>query len=147
MASLDAGSMDSTTDAPSDDGGLLNPSSDCQPSGAHGGHRWQDLYACYFGPTGNVSCGGMVGCHSQPNDPGSQASNFVCGPTLVACWQNMRASLIPSGAPSDPTMSALYTVLCKTDGSGIMPRFCPVRLMTGDMARIAAWLQEGAPND
>jgi hypothetical protein len=148
---MDAGgvdaSLDSASDAPPDDGGLVNPSSDCQPSGAHGGHRWQDLYACYFGPTGSVSCGGTTGCHSKMTDTGSQASHFVCDPTPMGCWQSLTTALIPPSAASNPTMSPLYTVLCKTDGSGIMPRFCPVRLMTGDMARIAAWLQEGAPDN
>jgi hypothetical protein len=54
--------------------------------------------------------------------------------------------LLPaSGAP--PTTAPIYTILCKTDGSGLMPRFCPVRLQSGDMARIAAWIQEGAPDN
>lgn len=139
--------QDSAPDGPPDDGGLFNPTSECQPGGAHGGHRWQDLYACYFGPTGNVSCGATAGCHTQASDQGTKASNFLCGPTSSACWQSLSAWLLPTDAATVPTMTLLYTVLCKSDGSGLMPRFCPVRLWSGDMARIAAWIQEGAANN
>jgi hypothetical protein len=143
----DGGPLDSGSDAPPDDGGLLNATTDCQPAGAHGGHRWQDLYACYFGPTGNVSCGSAAGCHSQSSDQGSIASNFVCNPTSDACWQSLTTSIVAPDAASDPTMARLYSVLCKSDGSGAMPQGCPTRLLTGDLARVAAWIQAGAPND
>jgi hypothetical protein len=146
---VDAGSgpPDSGSDALPDDGGLLNASPDCQPSGAHGGHRWQDLYNCYFGPTGNVSCGSVTGCHHLSGDPSAIASHFVCNPTSDACWQSLTTSSALSSAPSDPTMALFYIVLCKSNGSGVMPQGCPLRLLTGDLARITAWMQEGAPNN
>jgi hypothetical protein len=139
--------QDSAPDGPPDDGGLFDASGECEPTGTHGGHRWQDLFACYFGPTGVASCGSTSGCHSQATDPGTRASNFLCGSTSTACWQSLTTWLLPADAASDPTATLLYTILCKSDGSGLMPRFCPIRLWTGDMARIAAWIQAGAPND
>jgi hypothetical protein len=133
---------------PPDDGGLFDASADCQPGGARGGHRWQDLYACYFGPTGNVSCGSATGCHSIATDRGALTSHFVCNPTSSACWQSLTtAMLLVTDGGIDPTTARLYTVLCKSDGSGLMPLDCPSRLWSGDMARIAAWIQQGAPNN
>jgi hypothetical protein len=147
VAAADGGSLESGPDGPPDDGGLLNAPGDCQPTGVHGGHRWQDLYNCYFGPRGNVACGSAASCHGQSSDPGALASHFVCGPTSDACWQSLTTLTVPPDGGSDPTMARLYAVLCKSDGSGIMPQGCPERLLTGDLARIAAWIQGGAPND
>jgi hypothetical protein len=140
-------SMDSGSDAPPDDGGLFHAPTDCQPSGPHGGHRWQDLYSCYFGPVGNVSCAAMAGCHGQSGDRGTLASGFMCNPTSDACWRSMTMSIVATEAGADATMTLLYGVLCKSDGSGVMPPGCPNRLLTGDLARIAAWIRDGAPNN
>jgi hypothetical protein len=34
----------------------------CGADGGNGGERWQDLYACYFGPSGAASCTFSAGC-------------------------------------------------------------------------------------
>ena len=53
-AALDTGAADAASDAgvtSADASPLtyLDGSAQCAPDGGHGGHRWQDLYACYFG--------------------------------------------------------------------------------------------------
>lgn len=112
----------------------------CQPGGANGGNRWQDLYACYFGPTGVVSCEGMADCHGAADQTGSKASLFVCNPGAdpAPCWQSMTSALVMT--------KILLPVLCKS-GGGLMPKNCPHRLEPGDLARITAWIQAGALNN
>jgi hypothetical protein len=34
------------------------------------GDTWSYLYACYFGPGGKATCGGLSECHSSSTDPG-----------------------------------------------------------------------------
>lgn len=142
----------------------------CQASLASGsGHRWQDLYACYFGPTGKASCASQGICHGAPDQLGAQFSSFVCGPSKDACWQGMTAagSIVPAGGTKDGTETILYGSLRKQDGSGLMP-CSPVitPLPDGganttcggsaagnyvftpdDLARIVAWIQEGAQDN
>jgi hypothetical protein len=139
-----------------DSGGLLDASSACQPGGSHGGHTWTDLYACYFGPSGVVSCSSQTTCHGAANQQGGLASKYVCGPMQSDCYQGMlEGGLVTPGSTAAPEGSLLYIVLCKDDPSspggftGIMPKNCPPgsRLQAGDLARIGAWVQEGAPSD
>jgi hypothetical protein len=154
-AAPDTGAADAASDAGATSGDAgpltyLDGSAQCAPAGSHGGHRWQDLYACYFGGTGVAACGAMTGCHSNAEDEGTQGSNgFVCDPVDGgACWQNMTSLLVPDGSASDPVDSLLYTALRKTDGTGSMP-LVPMSLVfqTGDMSRITAWITSGSPND
>jgi hypothetical protein len=151
-ASDGPGNEDASRDAGVDSGSLtfLDGSAQCAPDGGHGGHRWQDLYACYFGGSGLAACGAMTGCHSNANDDGTfQSSGFVCDAADAgACWQSMTSVLVPDGSASDPVDTTLYTALRKTDGTGSMP-LVPMSLVfqTGDMARISAWITAGAPND
>lgn len=135
-------------------GGFLDAASACQPGGAHGGHSWTDLYACYFGPTGVVTCESQSNCHGAPNQQGAIASAYVCAPTQSDCYQGMlKGGLVSAGSPSDPTQSLLYVILCKDPSAGMgmgqMPYQCPPStwLLPGDLARIGAWIKEGAPND
>jgi hypothetical protein len=140
---------------PSDGGSLLDAMSPCQPGGANGGHSWTDLYACYFGPTGVVSCESQTICHGVAGEQGALGSNYVCGPTQNDCYQGMlTGGLVTAGSTADPTQSLLYVVLCKYDpatgmATGLMPKNCPPAawLQPGDVARIAAWIKEGAPNN
>jgi hypothetical protein len=136
------------------DGGLLDASNPCQPGGANAGHKWSDLYACYFGPTGVVSCESQTTCHGAMGELGAMSSMYVCGPTQSNCYSGMVAGgLITPGSTADPTGSLLYIVLCRVDSNGmmagLMPKNCPPAswLQPGDMARISAWIMEGAPND
>lgn len=133
---------------------------------AGGGHRWQDLYACFFGPTGKASCGGQGVCHGAPGDYG-----FVylqCGTS-----RDCRTSIMGyTGSPTDPTQASLFKILrSNTNGDeptppGLPKMPCiyqaggiPMKTLCGkpngiaytftpdDLARIAAWIQAGAPND
>jgi hypothetical protein len=157
-AAQDTGTLDAATAADASQGtggdaGALNyldGSAQCAPDASHGGHRWQDLYTCYFGGTGIAACGTMSGCHGNPSDEGVLSSDgFMCDPADAgACWQSMTSVLVPDGSASDPVDTTLYTALRKTDGTGSMP-LVPVSLVfqTGDMARISAWITSGAPNN
>jgi hypothetical protein len=138
------------------DGSVLDAPTACQPGGANGGHSFTDLYACYFGPTGVVSCESQSTCHGAADEQGARSSKYVCAPTQGDCYQGMLAGgLIAPGSMADPTMSLLYFVLCKFDPSspsqftGQMPKNCPPAtwLKPGDLASIGAWIKEGAPNN
>jgi hypothetical protein len=140
----------------------------CAASLASGsGHRWQDLYTCYFGPSGKASCASQGVCHGAPDQAGAQLSGFVCGPSRDACWQGITpiASLLPHS--TDGTQTVLYGSLRKQDGTGLMPctpisRSLPDGGTTttcgtssagnyvftpDDLARIVAWIQEGAQDN
>jgi hypothetical protein len=139
--------------APSDAAFLDAPGA-CQPGGSQGGHTWADLYACYFGPAGVVSCESQSICHGAADQQGARSSDYVCGPTQNDCYQGMLAgSLVTMSTTADPTASLLYTVLCKDPSAGMgpgqMPLGCPpgTWLLPGDLARIGAWIKEGAPNN
>jgi hypothetical protein len=128
---------------------LVDP---CQTGGVNAGNRWQDLYACYFGPSGQASCGSRNGCHGAPDQLGARASSFVCGPTAEACWRGMTAGIVPAGGTPDGSpvtakQTVLYGTLRKSDGSGLMPLNSPYVFQPADLARIADWLEHGAQNN
>ncbi len=118
--------------------------------------RWQDLYACYFGPGGMASCGSPT-CHSVATDPGAQASNFVCGSTAASCFQGMTApangalAIVPAGGASSPSTTPLWSALHVSNPVGIvgnnMPVAPPYTFTPRDLANIGAWIQNGAPNN
>jgi hypothetical protein len=124
---------------------LVDP---CQGGGANAGNRWQDLYACYFGPSGQASCGSRNGCHGAPDQLGARASNFVCGPTAEACWNGVTAAFIPKGGLTDAGITAketvLYGTLRKSDGTGLMPLNSTYVFQPADLVRIADWIEQGA---
>ncbi len=57
------------------------------------GHRWQDLYGCYFGPSGKASCTAQGFCHGASQQTGALSSGFVCGATRESCWQGITQGL------------------------------------------------------
>jgi hypothetical protein len=150
IADVDAGS------SPDPDAGV--PEIDQCPDASPEGH-WPDLYNCYFGPTGIANCGSAAGCHDVANDDGTAGSGFLCGHSADDCWMGMNTSLLagmlpiaegPDGGFADPTTSTLWSALRKTSGQGqdnmpVAP--ATVVFSSPDMARIAAWIQRGAPND
>jgi hypothetical protein len=130
----------------------------CLDGGMNGGSSWTDLYTCYFGTTGPDSCAGSPGsCHMSGSDPGGAV--WICGTTAASCYQGMTGYKLPTPTSgSDPTSALLYTVLCKADMTAcsqptdcLMPLGCPeppsVQLYPDDMARIAAWISMGAPEN
>ena len=139
--------------APSDDDASVC-SATSEDAGS--GTEWSDLYRDYFGPTGKASCAGTGQCHGSTSQAGYLSSNYACPDTADACYAGITATTVSpqlvtvGDTTSDPTTSNLYLTLRKCSGSGpnSMPQQ-PATLMftTGDMARIAAWIKAGAPND
>jgi len=119
---------------------------------AGSGTAWSELYRDYFGPTGKASCAGTGQCHGSTSQSGYAASGYVCPGTSTACYTGITsqsANLVTVGdTTDDPTTTVLYSVLRKCSGGGSMPQQ-PASLMftSADMARVAAWIKAGAPND
>jgi hypothetical protein len=124
---------------------------------------WTDLYDSYFGPTAPSSCTAVTnGCHMSLGDLGAQGSGYVCGATKDSCWTGMTSSAIPASfspaVPMGGSTSPMATILYKSlhpigvQTGGQMPlsaadggdgyEFTPL-----DLARIAAWIDQGAAND
>jgi hypothetical protein len=145
----------------------------CPPS--NGGSTWTDLYADYFGPCGKASCSGQSYCHTDTASTGYLVSGFVCGATQESCFEGMTVAPpadagggtftpIASGG-TDPGTTQLVLALHKSPtqpdfdnmpcggtvpDAGLPP--CPPAQATAsfsadDLARISAWLQQGAPNN
>jgi hypothetical protein len=140
--------FDASPPSTSEDAGLCVDDSD-----AGTGDTWTSLYADYFGPTGKASCAGTGVCHGDTTQAGYLGSNYDCGHTAADCYTGITsaaAGIVTAGQPvSDPTTTGLYVVLRKCSGGvGSMPKApADVAFTTGDMARIGAWIQAGAPND
>jgi hypothetical protein len=156
----DVGSIDTgMSDAVIGDTGMSDAGSDaahlptvCVSGGAHSGSRWQDLYACYFGPTGIANCAFNGSCHVDP------PTNFwSCGTSKDSCYQGLTSSgvfFVPDGGMMDPTTTSFYNALRTVDmngviGGGLMPGYPldGVFFTPDDMSRIAAWIKLGAPNN
>jgi hypothetical protein len=131
---------------------------DCKDGGTHAGSGWNDLYTCYFGPTGIANCAGAgagAGCHSSMDESGGAFSHFVCPPDGDAgtCYAGITPSIVPTGGATDPTSTKLYKVLRMPDNSCTDPVACmpltPADLVfiPRDVDRINAWIQGGAPNN
>lgn len=110
---------------------------------------WAGLYADYFGPTGKASCSGDGACHGDASHNGAKLSAFVCGADKDACFASItgESTLVRPGAdPSSP--SGLELILRKEAGGGRMPlRPASVTFSRNDIARIRAWIRNGAKND
>ncbi len=116
------------------------------------GTTWADLHRDFFGATGRASCAGDGACHGAANQPGAKATGYVCAGGRDECYAgivNERTKLVVPGDTTTPAnKSFLHLVLRKSDGTGLMPKRPPEFFFTvGDMARIDAWIQRGAPND
>jgi hypothetical protein len=131
----------------------------CVPDGGNSGNRWQDLYACYFGPTGSASCGSMDGCHGARDQKGTTSTGFLCAPTSnpTPCWRSLRLTSAAGQSPifpdgGDPKTSLFWLGLRKggSDATKVfnnMPLNSSYVFQAEDLARINAWIQAGAPND
>jgi hypothetical protein len=129
-----------------------------------GPHAWTDLYNDFFGAsTGAASCAGTPGqCHMLPNDLGSGFSGFTCGTTQDSCWMGMTVGncasalvkpcpIVPSGGSAAPTSTGLHINLHQSDATGTITGTMPLgdtyTFTPADMARIDAWITEGAQNN
>jgi hypothetical protein len=135
------------SDAASEAGVSVLP---CEADGGNTGSGWQDLYACYFGPSGIANCSLTSLCHGPG---GASAAIWQCDTTVAGCRQGMIAGgLVPTTSGTDPTQSSLFGALRKANpGSGQLNNMpvSPATLVfsTDDLTRISTWIQGGAPNN
>jgi hypothetical protein len=137
---------------------------------------WTYLYDTYFGQItsddggtsyGLAACGLAISCHQLATDPGAintppkPSSGFVCGTTANECYQGMLNATPPlvsasDGGTADPTMAPLYQALWNGStpgncGEGVcknnMPFTLAYQFSPSDLALIAKWIQNGAPNN
>jgi hypothetical protein len=131
------------------------------------GHTWSDLYTCYFGPTAQANCSAQSFCHGTPSAQGSTVGLFLCGNSKDECWRGTQKVIaFPDAGPPDPNQSTWYLSLRGTPGAQEkMP--CNPQVITNngqsrvlciqagngfafqdsDLARIGAWITEGAQNN
>jgi hypothetical protein len=126
-----------------------------------GAVTWTDLYTDYFGPTGPASCTAVAaGCHLSAVDLGAKSSGYVCGASKESCWAGITSSAstaypppVPDGGSSSPETTVLYENLRQAgSAAGTMPLSSAdggmgYTFTALDLARIAAWIQQGAAND
>ncbi len=121
----------------------------CSDGGVNSGSRWQDLYACYFGPSGQASCGAQgSSCHGSATAMGG--INFVCGQTQESCWKGLIKAAVPDGGIADPTETLLYSAIRKQGISGglsNMPLNSTYAFSPAAVAQISAWIEQGAQNN
>ncbi|MGP6156622.1 MAG: hypothetical protein ACLPYS_03695 [Vulcanimicrobiaceae bacterium] len=154
LCAVAAAALSGCSDAPhtvmGGDSLIPNP---CQQGGINSGNRWQDLYACYFGPSGVASCGSQgTACHGSADALGAEtAPHFLCGTTSDTCWQGMiNAMAVPDGGSTQPTGTLLYSVLRKTSGDSVlstMPLGSTYAFPEAAVAQITAWIEQGAQNN
>jgi hypothetical protein len=122
---------------------------------------WTDLYTDYFGPTAQASCTAVAaGCHLSEGDLGANGSGYVCGATKESCWAGITSSFskaypapVPDGGSASPETTVLYENLRQVGSTaGTMPLSSAdggmgYTFTALDLARIAAWIRQGAAND
>jgi hypothetical protein len=125
---------------------------------------FDQLYAQYFNPLGTngkpdplKACGAVAGsCHQESAGLGVATSGFICGFTAMSCWSGMTHSSnalppsVPPGGAPDATKTPLYKALYKGgDATSVTTNNMPfggTYLFTmADLAKISAWIQNGAP--
>jgi hypothetical protein len=126
----------------------------CGDGGTNSGIRWQDLYACYFGPSGVASCAGTAGnCHGEATGVGAEISGFNCPVgDSTGCLMGMEGyGLFAAG--QDPQTTTLFSVLRQNSSDTCPGNTCmplePMDLVFGpdDMARIGSWIGSGVLNN
>ena len=118
-----------------------------------GAPTWSNIYATVFDP--NLASGfgcGQSGCHGAGG-----LNTWACGSgnTSSSCYSGVVPTIVPMGGASDPTTTALYQALqrseCKSMACGSMlccnmPLGGPP-LTQGQIDLIKAWIHAGAPNN
>jgi hypothetical protein len=114
---------------------------------------WNALYTDYFGakwPDG-PGCAGNEHCHGAAEQPGAQASAFVCGHSKDECFAGItgtRAGLVNAATPASSGLVGILRHVKDGKTVGIMP-LQPTTCIFSDAAiqRIEAWMAAGANND
>jgi hypothetical protein len=105
-----------------------------------------------------VGCGSAkLICHQAKGDSGvtiMPVSGFVCGTTAAECYQGMMTAtppLISASYTADPTKAPLYMALFTGGTPGLtsdnMPQSGLETFSPSDLALIAQWIKDGAPNN
>jgi hypothetical protein len=114
------------------------------------GSTWTELYADYFGDHGRASCAGTpsgVGCHGSVTGLGASYSKFLCpSGDAGACYASMKANLLPQ---YNLMTNVLRSSGCTAQGLACNMPLAPYdyAFTATDEARIAAWVDAGAPNN
>ena len=138
---------------------------DAAADSPQGPSTWTALYADYFGPTGLANCSSLSTCHGSAMATGAGTSGFVCGTSKDECWQGMTVGTnCVAAVPPCPIVqgkvaetTGLYNNLHKVDATGKQTGTMPLNGATltakgyvfspSDVARISAWIAQGAPNN
>jgi hypothetical protein len=125
-----------------------SPAGVCTAEPALGtGHTWTELYADYFGGHGRAACAGNGSCHGSGLSSGT-GSGYECPPDDAgACYNSMKSYPLLSGTTYD--LSGFRNILRSVECPGCPMPFTPqvYEFTEADIARISAWLAEGAPNN
>jgi hypothetical protein len=132
--------------------------------GPDAGSTWTDLYSCYFGPNGVASCAALGECHVSSASAGA-ADGFICGPTKGTCYTGFTTFDSDAG-PVLGAKNVLVNLRSAASPGGLMPcnlfeeefqgqSFPECSPTAGraytftedDMARIEAWITEGAQDN
>jgi hypothetical protein len=124
---------------------------------------WSNIYAQYIAPMSTGGCGFTPGaCHQAAMDSGATLmpkSGFVCGTSKQSCYMGMLNAtppLVSTGTAfaADPTKAPLYMALWQGDDAGSptvfadnMPLTMNYSFGASDLALIAQWIKDGAPNN
>lgn len=116
---------------------------------------WNGLYRDFFGPSGKASCAGDGTCHGDASQPGAQASAWICNQDKDACYKSIRgdSGLVTDAdvTNTDPTKLPFLLDIIRKDqpaGQNRMPkRPTTISFSIDDVARIKAWIKNGAKND
>jgi hypothetical protein len=119
---------------------------------------WANMYALYFGNPNTGGCGSLtLVCHQAAGDSGAMVppiSHFVCGKTAASCYAGMMSAtppLVTAADAADPTKAYLFTVLATGGTAGMytnnMPQTGLYTFSASDVAFIATWIKNGAPNN
>ncbi|MFO0757213.1 MAG: hypothetical protein U0359_12030 [Byssovorax sp.] len=109
---------------------------------------WSSLYDVYFGPSGVAACTGGSTCHSDINQSGDIASNFVC-PDKDACYTSLTgiSHLVRPQDLSAPASAPLFAKLRQKTGAGKMPSDSSFVFAPEDIDVMTRWIEDGAKND
>jgi hypothetical protein len=113
------------------------------------GHSWSELYSDYFGNP-RASCAGNGTCHGDENQAGAQDSNFVCPANdKDDCYTSMTSPLTELISTTHPSESALTNSVLRHASANVgnMPKNPAYAFSDADLARIQAWINDGALND
>lgn len=138
--------------AGTDDGKVAQAPEDLLDAGS--GTTWTDLYRDLFGPTGGASCAGNGPCHGSAEESGASGSHgYVCA-SREGCRESMlslETGLVQASDSTAPEKSTLVATLRRRSAKGgivgTMPKRSEYVFSHDSIARIEAWIRNGAPDD